>query len=81
MAFIETTPPARAEGKLARIYEAAHARAGRVYKILELQSSNPDVLTASIGLYQAVMFGKSPLTRVEREAIAVTVSRANDCFY
>jgi AhpD family alkylhydroperoxidase len=27
------------------------------------------------------MFGASQLTRSEREAMAVTVSRANDCHY
>mgnify|MGYP000682893523 CR=1 FL=1 len=32
-------------------------------------------------LYRTSMFGPSPLTRVEREAIAVVVSATNDCFY
>ncbi len=32
-------------------------------------------------MYVAIMHGPSPLTRVEREAIAVTVSRVNECFY
>lgn len=81
MAFIETTPPERATGRLERIYSQALQRAGRVYRILQLQSANPATLAASLGLYQAIMFGESPLSRVEREAIAVTVSRANDCFY
>ena len=34
-----------------------------------------------LGLYMTVMFGKSGLTRAEREAIAVVVSAANDCAY
>jgi alkylhydroperoxidase family enzyme len=81
MAFIESTSPGQANGRIGAIYSAAVKRAGRVYNIVRLQSSNPSVLTASLNLYQAVMFGKSPLSRVEREAIAVTVSRSNDCFY
>jgi len=81
MAFIESIPPTQADGRIGEIYSAAVKRAGRVYNIVRLQSLNPAVLTASLNLYQAVMFGKSPLTRVEREAIAVTVSLSNDCFY
>ena len=81
MAYIETTPPEKAEGPLADIYAAAIQRAGRVYEILRVQSANPPVLEASMQLYTQVMRGQSPLTRVEREAIAVAVSRANDCFY
>jgi len=81
MAYIETTPPERAEGRLARSYEAATKRAGRVFQILRIMSPNPAVLDAAMGLYASVMHGPSPLPRVEREAIAVTVSRANDCFY
>ena len=56
-------------------------RAGRVFQILRIQGSNPAALRASMQLYVSVMMGPSPLSRVEREAMAVTVSRANDCFY
>jgi alkylhydroperoxidase family enzyme len=81
MAYIETTPPEQAKGRLAAIYAAAKERAGRVYAILSVQSPNPPVLDASMQLYSRIMHGPSPLTRIEREAIAVTVSRVNDCFY
>ncbi|HZM01295.1 MAG TPA: peroxidase [Planctomycetota bacterium] len=81
MAYIETIGPGDAEGGLKRLYDEAIRRAGRVYGILRLQSLNPPVLAASLELYKAIMFGPSPLTRVEREAIAVTVSRVNECFY
>ena len=81
MAYIETTSPADAEGRLQRTYDAATKRAGRVFQILRIMSPNPAVLDAAMGLYAAVMFGPSPLPRVEREAIAVAVSSANDCFY
>jgi alkylhydroperoxidase family enzyme len=81
MAFIRVIPPEDADGDLARLYGDAVKRAGRVYRILQLQSLNPPVLAASLGIYKAIMYGPSPLTRVEREAIAVTVSRVNNCFY
>ena len=30
---------------------------------------------------RTIMFGESPLTRAQREMIAVVTSQANDCFY
>jgi alkylhydroperoxidase family enzyme len=44
-------------------------------------SLNPETLRASMELYRAVMFGRSELSRAERELLAVVVSRANDCHY
>jgi alkylhydroperoxidase family enzyme len=81
VAYIETISPGDADGDLKRIYDEATRRAGKVFGILRLQSQNPAVLAASTELYKAIMFGPSPLTRVERESIAVTVSRVNECFY
>jgi len=81
MPYIATIGPDEAEGPLAGIYAAAIARAGKVFGILAVQSLNPAVLAASLGLYRAIMFGPSPLSRVERESIAVVVSRCNECFY
>ena len=34
-----------------------------------------------LGLYREVMFGRSELSRADREFLAVVVSRANDCHY
>jgi len=49
--------------------------------ILASHSLNADALEAHRRLYRTIMFGQSPLTRSEREAIAVAVSAANDCHY
>ena len=81
MAHIRTLGPDDADGELAAIYAAAVKRAGRVFNILRIQSQNPAALDASMRMYLALMHGPSPLSRLEREAIAVTVSRVNDCFY
>lgn len=53
----------------------------RLANILASHSLNPDALDAHLALYGTLMFGESPLTRTEREAIAVAVSAANDCHY
>ena len=82
MAWIRTIADDEAHGKLAAQFAAARRRAGRVYHIVRLMSLEPDTLAASMGLYMAtVTRGDSPLPRWFRELIAVTVSRANDCFY
>jgi alkylhydroperoxidase family enzyme len=70
-----------ATGLLAREYEAAIARAGKVFNIVKSMCHNPSVLKRSMELYKAIMFGPSKLSRVERELLAVVVSRANDCHY
>jgi len=49
--------------------------------ILKSHSANRNVLRGHLALYRAVMFGPSGLSRAEREALAVTVSRINDCYY
>ncbi len=49
--------------------------------ILASHSLNPQALQGHLALYGAIMFGDSPLTRAEREAMAVAVSAANDCHY
>ena len=70
-----------AAGALKAEYDAAIARAGKVFNIVKAMSLNPETLRASMELYRAVMFGRSELSRAQRELLAVVVSRANDCHY
>jgi uncharacterized peroxidase-related enzyme len=79
--WIRTVSPDAARGKLAQIYAAAIARAGKVFAIVRAMSLAPDTLQASMALYRQVMFGPSELSRAQREMLAVVVSRANSCHY
>ena len=81
MAWIETVAEQDAEGLLDQIYSAARRRVGRVFNILKVQSTNPRVLQSSMGLYGSTMYGQSPLTRAQREMLALVVSAANECHY
>ena len=82
MAWIRTVPPGEATGLLKRLYDEALARAGKVFNVLRIQSLRPEVLRAGVALYQEIMLSpRSPLSRVQREMIAVAVSRANGCHY
>ena len=70
-----------AEGPLKRQFDAALDRAGRVWHIVQIMSLNPRIMRASMDVYAAIMFGRSPLTRVQRELLAVTVSAELGCHY
>ena len=49
--------------------------------ILASHSLNADALRAHHRLYRTIMYGESPLSRAEREAMAVAVSATTDCHY
>ena len=81
MAHLRLVNEDEASGLLKEEYDAAVARAGKVFNIVRAMSLRPGVLRSSMQLYRDVMFGRSGLSRVERELLAVVVSRANDCHY
>ena len=81
MAHIRLVEPHEATGALKVEYDMAIQRAGRVWNIIRTMSPNPPVLNGAMRLYGAAMHLPSPLTRVQRELLAVIVSQANDCFY
>ena len=81
MSHIRLVSDDEADARLAKMFDAARGRAGRVFHVVRTMSPNPTVLEASMGLYIAVMKGPSPLSRAQREMLATIVSRANDCHY
>jgi len=81
MPYIEKVQPEDAEGLLDRIFQARSKSAGRLWEIVAIQSLNPESLRESMRMYGQVMFGESPLSRAQREMIAVVTSQANDCHY
>jgi len=81
MSWIEEIEISEAEGKLAEMYAALVKKRGKVSNILKVHSLNPDAMGDHLNLYMTLMFGKSGLSRAEREAVAVVVSANNDCEY
>ena len=79
--WIESVAPAEASGELKDLYEQIGGARGGVAQIHQAQSLNPKVLATHFELYKALMFQPSPLSRADREALAVAVSRANACNY
>ncbi|MCK4578603.1 MAG: carboxymuconolactone decarboxylase family protein [Candidatus Marinimicrobia bacterium] len=49
--------------------------------IIQIHSVHSQVLRQHYDLYVELMARKGPLSRIQREMIAVVVSAANDCHY
>lgn len=81
MPYIKQISLEEATGFLKKLLDEAIERAGRVWHIVHVMSLNPRAMDASMKFYGTIMFGRSPLTRWQREMLAVVTSRANDCFY
>jgi alkylhydroperoxidase family enzyme len=81
MPRIKQIPIEDATGLLKEQFDAAIKRAGRVWHIVHIMSLNPRLLRDSIAFYATTMMGESPLTRVQREVLAVVVSYENNCHY
>ncbi len=81
MPWIDQVPVEEAKGLLKRQFEAALERAGRVWNIVHIMSLNPRAMRDSIKFYSTIMFGDSPLSRVQREMLATVTSAELDCYY
>ena len=87
MAYIQTISPWRAGGDLRSVYqEIRRDLAGRlpvplasaVWNIMRVFSLRPDLLRAFQRCFLLSMWGDG-LPRVTKEALGVSVSRANNC--
>ena len=81
MAWIDTINERDADGSLKDQYAKLKYSRGGVDNILKIHSLNPESLDAHVRLYKTIMYGKSPIRRVNREMIAVLVSSINQCHY
>lgn len=79
--WIRTINEHEATGMLARAYQSAIQRAGRVYQIVKTMSLAPRVQDAAMKLYREIMFDPDGLSRADAELLAVVTSRANRCHY
>ncbi len=56
----------------------AAERSPEIYKI---QSLNPRSIIRHLDLYMTLMYGKSPLSREQREMMGIVISSVNKCEY
>jgi alkylhydroperoxidase family enzyme len=82
MSWIATVDEDRAGDELTRLYgQMVDPRYGRVDNILRIHSLHPAGLKAHFLLYREVMKSTPTLPKVDREMIALVVSRINECHY
>ena len=81
MSYIKMIEENKAEGKLKEAYESIVGKGRKMAHILKVQSLNPEAMKAHYQFYRSIMFGKSMLSRAQREMIATVVSAENNCFY
>ena len=81
MSYVRIIEESEAEGRLADLYARGGNQDGSVDNVLRVHSLNPDSLHAHLEVYISAMHRPSPLSRAEREMVAVTVSRLNGCAY
>lgn len=62
-------------------FDKCREKLGLVPNVLTAFRHRPDRLRAFVETYNSLMLGPSGLSKLEREAIAVTVSAANRCYY
>jgi alkylhydroperoxidase family enzyme len=82
IAWIDTIAESEATGLLGELYAREFDRdLGAVDNILKVHSLHPETLRAHIDLYRTIMYGRSGITRAERETVGVVVSKINACHY
>jgi len=81
MAYIPYVSHEDASPELRALYDRYRRPDGEIDNILRIHGLNPPSLSGHVGLYQALMHGRSELTRTQREMIAMVVSAINECLY
>lgn len=81
MPWIRVVDETEAKGQLEEVYQELKSKRGKIANIMKIHSLNPQAMKEHLDLYGTLMFGKSNLTREERELIAVVVSAVNKCEY
>jgi uncharacterized peroxidase-related enzyme len=75
-------PPRSALGPdLQKYFAVCDEKIGFLPNVLAAYAFEEKKLRAFIGMYNDLMLDDSPLTKLEREMIAVVVSSANRCYY
>ena len=82
MAWIDTVPDGEADAELRDLYDhSLDPDYGLVDNIMTVHSMHPAGLRTHLELYREVMTGTATLRKVERELLALVVSKTNDCHY
>lgn len=81
MAWIKAPSYEEATGRTREVYDRILRERGHIANIFLVQGLDPEVLEHHVDLYEILMLSPGPLSREEREMIAVIVSAANRSAY
>ena len=81
MAFIDYIPFEDASPELQALYIKYGGAKKVPPNVYRISGVNPSVMESHANLSRTIMYGKSPLTRHQREMIALVVSAINKCHY
>jgi uncharacterized peroxidase-related enzyme len=81
MTWIKTIEPSEASGRTKEVYDWILQERGHIANVFRAEGLEPDILMRQVDLYVEILLGPGPLTREEREMIAVVVSAANKSQY
>jgi len=70
-----------ADERLKKVYGRIAGKRGKLSNLMKVHSLNPRAMEAHLDLYLRTVYGRTGLSREERELIGVTVSAANGCEY
>ena len=73
--------PSDLDEDMAAYFAVCEEKLGMVPNVLRTFSANQEKLRTFAAMYNSLMLGKSQLSKLEREMVAVVVSSANRCFY
>lgn len=71
----------RLEPAMQKYFAVCEEKIGHVPNVLLAYSAHGPKLAHLVNFYNEIMLGESPLSKLEREMIAVVVSSANHCYY
>ena len=81
MSWIEMISFDDSEGDLRERFEPLQYAEGKIDHIMQIHSLLPPTMTSHSKFYRDIMYGRSDLSRKERELAATVVSIANECHY
>jgi len=81
MSWIEMISYGNSEADLRKRFEPLQYAEGKIDHILQIHSLLPSTMTSHHEFYRDIMFGRSDLSRKERELTATVISIANECHY
>ena len=81
MSWIKMISYDDSEGELRERFEPLQYEPGKIDHILQIHILLPSTMASHHTYYRDIMFGRSSLSRKERELVATVVSITNECHY